>query len=465
MDLFTLAAAGGFTLLHSSQCRPKNTTSIIIANLLSIAIGTLVFWACGYAFSIGDGTLDNSNFFLSHKRFFLIDANNGEYAVFASETIILFLVLVLCNAGFICRLRHWIYPILTIFIAGFVYPCVRHWTNHQEGWLRDGIDITRNNGKVNINYVDLYGAGSIHVFSGSVALLGTILLAPRKERKGKRFRSIGGHLTPLILVGGTLAYIGLLGKNGYTNGVSLTNNLLASQASALITYILKRTGACGDKSGTKALINGALVGLVSVSCLAPTYHAYGAFIIGFVAGLAFVSWSTLLQLCHVDDPTDTISVHLGGGLWAMLAGPVFQRDTGILYTGNKEMFEQFGWHLLGGLAIFVWAGLTIFIVLIIFIATGFAKHKSNEAHENGLDAYEHKEAAYPDRDHYTQEEYLEHQGSMDAVLTAKEPKSYGNGNGAYTNDQYRSRAAARNGDSQYKSYEYPESSWQAQAKY
>ena len=44
---------------------------------------------------------------------------------------------------------------------------------------------------------------------------------------------------------------------------SIANNMLACQASALVAFVLKRTGKLGDPSPTKALINGSLAGLVS----------------------------------------------------------------------------------------------------------------------------------------------------------------------------------------------------------
>ena len=46
---------------------------------------------------------------------------------------------------------------------------------------------------------------------------------------------------------------------------------------------------------------------VSCSCLGDTYHPYGGFVVGVVGGLAYVAWSSLMQLCHVDDPTDVIA--------------------------------------------------------------------------------------------------------------------------------------------------------------
>lgn len=417
---FTLAATGGFILLHASQCQPKNTTSVVVANLLSIAVATISFWGVGFAFALGENSTKNSNFFLSHSRFFLYEATAQDYVNFGNEVVVLGLVIVLANGGFIARLRHWVYPLVSIFVAGFIYPCTRHWTGHIDGWLKDGITVD----KIKIVYTDMYGAASIHVFGGSAALLGTILLAPRRDREAKGFKPVGGNLIPLILAGGSLALVGLIVKNGgMTNGIALTNNILAAQAGALTAYLLKRTGYCGDPSSTKALLNGAIAGVVGVACMPERYHAYGAFVVGLVAALAYVGWSALLQLCHVDDPTDTVAVHLGAGLWAVLAGPIFDKTNGCLYDGAKENFQKFGWHVLGGVAVFVWTGLTVFIVMVMFVWTRIAKYSNQEAVQRGLDAYEH-EPAYPDREQYTQDQYDQ---GVDDLLPSRDNKGYSNG--------------------------------------
>lgn len=69
-------------------------------------------------------------------------------------------------------------------------------------------------------------------------------------------------------------------------------------------------------------------------------------------------------------------VHLGAGFWAAIAGPIFRKDTGIIYvSGTRESFSTFGWQLLGALAIFVWAGLTLFIIMLPFLCARCATYK------------------------------------------------------------------------------------------
>ena len=51
---------------------------------------------------------------------------------------------------------------------------------------------------------------------------------------------------------------------GMYKSLAFLNTMLSAQASAIIAFTLKRTKVCGDPSGTKALINGALAGVVSL---------------------------------------------------------------------------------------------------------------------------------------------------------------------------------------------------------
>lgn len=371
-----------------------------------------------------------------------MDAKQDDYVKFGNLLMDLIMVVVIANSGFIARMRCWLYPLFTVIVAGFLYPCVYHWIYHPDGWLLNGLPYSDDK-KYKLMYMDEGQAGLIHVFGGSVALIGSIIIGSRKERKSK-FRTLGGNVNPLIAVGGVLAFVGLFARNnalqtiyppdedgieGHVDKARLTelklklsnpnvafiNNLLSAQASAIIAFLLKRSKVCGDPSGTKALINGAIAGLIGVSCAPHQYLHYGALVIGVVTGLAYVSWTAIFQCCRIDDPTDAAAVHLGAGLWAVLAGPIFRYDTGIIYTYHTWRLALFGWQLLGGLAIFVWGGLTIFIIFLPFLISGKASYKEN-VYLEGLDLYEHKDPAFPPNMQYSDLTTIEHV-EVPAVIT------------------------------------------------
>ena len=82
---------------------------------------------------------------------------------------------------------------------------------------------------------------------------------------------------------------------------------------------------------------------------------------------------------RVDDPLDAVAVHLCGGLWGVVATPIFARENGIIYNGSKTAFmvrntlltlkftseetsilffrhlQSLGWNLVGAAAIVTWS--------------------------------------------------------------------------------------------------------------
>merc|ERR1711962_368737 len=457
-NFYVMGAAGGLVVLHASQVQPKNTSSVLIANLLGVAFATIAYWACGFAFAIGSGPNSaNNNLFLSYHRFFLMEANAGEMKQFVDSLCLLLLVIVICNSGFLARMRCWIYPIIIIIIAGLLYPCCYHWVYTNKGWLRAGIEINFSIDNTGVKqhkllYVDEGMVGVIHIFGGTCALIGTIIIGTRKERKDKKFAALGGNLNPLIVVGGVLALVGLIAKNaGVTNtikdntGKSLTNyidnltdttsmyqslaflnTMLSAQASAIIAFTLKRTKICGDPSGTKALINGALAGVVGVSCAPHQYHPYAGFVIGVVSGLAYTAWTALFHCCRIDDP-------------------IFRKDAGIIAAGaSNYKLNMFGWQMLGALAIFVWAGLTFFIIFVPFLICRIATYKETDF-QQGLDVFELDDPAFPDKSQYSVNGDTEHM--ISDVIPGSLP-------GSYVNKTYENPAAM-----QQQMWEQPDQDW------
>ena len=47
-----------------------------------------------------------------------------------------------------------------------------------------------------------------------------------------------------------------------------------------------------------------------------------------IGGIAFYSWSFLLHKLGVDDAIDAVGVHLGAGLWGVIAKPLFMTRGG-----------------------------------------------------------------------------------------------------------------------------------------
>jgi len=64
----------GFAMLCAGSVRAKNAKNIILLNILDACLGSVVFYAVGYAFAFGQG-----NSFIGHSYFFLNELPRTSY--------------------------------------------------------------------------------------------------------------------------------------------------------------------------------------------------------------------------------------------------------------------------------------------------------------------------------------------------------------------------------------------------
>ena len=73
-----------------------------------------MYWITGYAFALGP----SSNAFISHSRFFLMDATENELMMWYWHFALASMFIIIVNGGFVERLRFWIYPLLALLLGG-----------------------------------------------------------------------------------------------------------------------------------------------------------------------------------------------------------------------------------------------------------------------------------------------------------------------------------------------------------
>ena len=120
---------------------------------------------------------------------------------------------------------------------------------------------------------------------------------------------------------------------------------ISSAFSALTTLMIKPI-ALGVTRYTKfdalSLSNGALVGMVAVSASVDRIENWGAVLIGTISAFWYIISILTLEFYRIDDPLETISVHLAGGAWGLFAAGFFDTTSGALFYGALSQGKFMG---------------------------------------------------------------------------------------------------------------------------
>ncbi len=177
----------------------------------------------------------------------------------------------------------------------------------------------------------------VHSCGGWLSLVGAFILGPRigKYAADGTPRAIPGHNLVLVTLGVFILWLGWFGFNpGSTMAADapaiaiITINTNAAAAMAAIAALFTARVLFGKWEATMAL-NGALAGLVAITCPCAWVTVGGSITIGFVAGILVVlSVIAIDKYLKVDDPVGAISVHGVCGAWGTLSLGLFSTATG-----------------------------------------------------------------------------------------------------------------------------------------
>jgi Amt family ammonium transporter len=379
----------GFAMVEAGFTRAKNTGNILMKNLMDFCIGTIVFILIGFSLLLGEdmvGLIGKPGFdiFTSYANF---DWSNFVFnLVFCATTA------TIVSGAMAERTKFLSYCIYSAVISALIYPIEAHWI-WGGGWLSQ------------MGFHDFAGSCAIHMVGGISALIGAKLLGPRigkfdRDKSGKivKVNAFPGHNLPLGCLGVFILWFGWYGFNGAAAtsvdqlaSIFLTTTVAPATATVvcmIFTWI--RYG----KPDVSMSLNASLAGLVAITAPCDVTDAFGALVIGAVAGLLVVFGVWLLDyVLRVDDPVGAVAVHCLNGIWGTIAVGLFattsapENDSlvGLFYGGG---FELLGIQLLGMFSVMLWTAVTITIAFLAIKAT-IGLRVSEEEEIVGLDSKEH----------------------------------------------------------------------------
>ena len=386
----------GFAMVEAGFTRAKNTGNIIMKNLMDFCIGTVVFILIGFGLLMGEDLFG----FIGKPGFDLFTA----YAEFDFSSFVFNLVFCATTATIVSgamaeRTKFLSYCIYSAVISALIYPIEAHWI-WGGGWLAQ------------IGFHDFAGSCAIHMVGGISALIGAKILGPRigkfkRDKSGKvvKVNAFPGHSIALGSLGVFILWLGWYGFNGAAatsmeqlGSIFLTTTIAPAVATVVCMIF---TWIKYGKPDVSMCLNASLAGLVAITAPCDVTDAFGAIIIGAVAGLLVVLGVWLLEhVLHIDDPVGAVAVHCMNGIWGTLAVGLFATDTapgysianasgetltGVFYGGG---FELLGLQFVGFISVAAWTAVTITITFLAIKAiVGLRVEREEEI--LGLDVSEH----------------------------------------------------------------------------
>ena len=388
----------GIALFYGGLVRRKNMLSVIMQSLSIVAVISIIWVVFGYSLAFGSG-FDGNLFRYGIGGFDKVMLKGISLDTITTSGIpeLLFVMFqcmfavitpALILGAFAERVKFSGFLMFTILWSVFVYMPMAHWV-WGGGFLME------------MGAIDFAGGTVVHINAGVSALVMALLVGRRNDyRPGK---PITPHNIPFVFIGTALLWLGWFGFNA---GSGLAADGLAANA-FLVTHIATCVAAVSwmtvdwivnRKPTTVGACTGAVAGLVAITPAAGTADIPGAICIGLVASLVcFWMVAVVKPKFGYDDALDAFGVHgMGGMVGSVLTGVFATRAVtgadgvqGALYGDWHQLWVQTATTLI---SVVFSAVMTFVIFRITDAVCGIRVMRRVE--EEGLDVYEHGEAAY-----------------------------------------------------------------------
>lgn len=386
----------GFAMVETGFTRAKNAGNIIMKNLMDFCIGTVVFILIGFSLLFGEDLFG----FIGRPGFDLFTSYaDFDWSGFVFNLVFCATTATIVSGAMAERTKFLSYCIYSAVISALIYPVEAHWI-WGSGWLS------------RMGFHDFAGSCAIHMVGGISALIGAKILGPRigkftKDKSGKvvKVNAFPGHSLPLGALGVFILWLGWYGFNGAACtsveqlGSVFVTTTIAPAVATVVCMIF--TWIKYGKPDVSMCLNASLAGLVAITAPCDVTDAFGAIMIGAVAGLLVVFGVWLLDYkLRIDDPVGAVAVHCMNGIWGTIAVGLFATPSapgysiadgagnqlaGLFYGGGVKLL---GLQLLGFVSVAAWTAVTITIVFLVIKAV-FGLRVTEEEEIVGLDSKEH----------------------------------------------------------------------------
>jgi Amt family ammonium transporter len=339
----------GLALLAAGGSKEEKAPHLALMSLAAIAIASVGYFACGFAFHYGgiglvsklegleelalalplrEDLFPGRWVILGLKGFFLSEEAYPPtvYSLFFSQLPLVSTAVLIPLLALKGRANSFSLVLGALIISTAIYPLLGNWA-WGGGWLASlGSNLELGHG-----FVDFAGGGLVNLAGGTIALAGILVLFPRLKEKSEPPRMPAVHLPIFAILGSLLLIIGWLGLS-LSNPLYLSaelsppliavNLILAASGGALsaILYSWFTTG----KADVLMTARGIASGLVAASASLPFVPPWAALLIGSISGLLLpLSMYFVECVLRLDDQTASISVHGISGLLGLLALAIF----------------------------------------------------------------------------------------------------------------------------------------------
>ncbi|MCR5736934.1 MAG: ammonium transporter [Eubacterium sp.] len=379
----------GFAMVEAGFSRAKNAGNILMKNLMDFCIGCAMFIIIGFGLLLGE---DLFGFIGKPGIDIFTNYSNFDWSNFVFNLVFCATTATIVSGAMAERTRFLSYCVYSGIISGLIYPIEAHWI-WGGGWLSQ------------MGFHDFAGSCAIHMVGGIAAIIGAKMVGARigkfdtdENGKVKKVNAIPGHNIVVGCLGVFILWFGWYGFNGAActtpdqlASVFLTTTVAPSIATVVCMVF---TWVKYGKPDVSMCLNASLAGLVAITAPCDVTDAFGAVVIGAVAGLlvCFGVWLLDYKL-HIDDPVGAVAVHMMNGIWGTIAVGLFAttsapgNDTlkGLFYGGG---FKLLGIQLLGIVTVAAWTAVGMTIVFAIIKAI-FGLRVTEDEEIEGLDVKEH----------------------------------------------------------------------------